>query len=338
MFLAPQIVGAVNDGDTLVGNGLITTILTNCSCTNGKTAADLAPFMSDFSSASAASLLTKFNTLNNADGMATYIEPRSENVYATSILSGSNVCGGIDQSFLTICNTNFYNHSYATILATFMTDGTPASIATKSADIRKVGDRAADTWLAQALLNIHEGQYSATRLPGNVPGALTPLLWWTTPNLLSTDPALLEAGIETYFTILLRAAMQRTYSVKGNTCIRNVFVEGSAIMYMNSYGVIVSLVILSIQLIASVLAAAAFIPWFLQETPIGPGVRLIKENIYFMTVVNSSGYIQGFQELCNAPTHTIWQILDQVVRIGESLSTRADVVGHIILVSAYFTF
>ena len=123
--------------------------------------------------------------------------------------------------------------------------------------------------------------------------------------------------------------MQRTYSVKGNSCIRNVVVESASIMKMDHYAVGVSIFILVCQLVACCLALAAFIPWLLSAIPIGPGVRIVKEDIYFLTLVNSAGIIQGMNELCNAPAHTIWQTLDVVVRIGESLATRSEVVGHI---------
>jgi hypothetical protein len=37
----------------------------------------------------------------------------------------------------------------------------------------------------------------------------------------------------------------------------------------------------------------------------------------------------GFHELCNAQTHMIWQALDVIVRIGESIQTVSEEVGHV---------
>ena len=333
-IMTPQIVGAVNDGDTIIGDGFTTDIFTNCSCTNGNTASDLTQFISDNELTSSQTLLNEYNKLNNLDGMASYIQEQPENnrTAVTTLFSGSKVCGGSNGTLLTVCTTVFNNHNHASIIVTYMTDGTPASIAGKESHVREITGPANLTWMTSALLNIHDGNaFSSYRLPNNFPGALTPLLWWTTPNLLSTDPSLLDAGVETYFAIVLRAGMQRTFSVKGNTCTRNVIAEGYSFVNMAKYAVGVALFIASVQLFITILAIAAFIPWFLSEAPIGPGSRIILDNVYFLSLINSSGYIQGFSELCNATTFTIWQAVDVVARIGESLTTRAEIVGHIVL-------
>jgi hypothetical protein len=185
--------------------------------------------------------------------------------------------------------------------------------------------------MSKALSNIHEGNISATKLRQTVPGIINPLLWWCTPNLLSIDPNMLEAGLETYFTILLRAGIQRTYHVDGASCTSNVKIIGRCKIQMLNWNASLALFVTGFQLLVCLLSILGFVPWFLSENPIGPGVRLLKENIYFVNVVNKSALFRIFSELCNAPSPTLWQSLDIVVRIGESFSTKNEEVGNIIL-------
>jgi hypothetical protein len=291
-----------------------------------------------------ADLLANYNDLKDMFGVASYIEKleAEKQVVITSLLSGSQICGGIDNNLVPVCTTTFSDHKHANILVEYMTDGTPASIAAKLSEIRynethpdlsSLSD-ANVNWLYEALKNIHkddesDGQFSSVRLPPNVPGALTPLFWWTTPNLIQSDPALLEAGIETYFTILLRAGMQRTFSVRGNFCTKNVEVTDSSKIMMVDYGVAVSLFILISQLILSLCSMLAFLPWLLSHEPIGPAVRMIRENVYFLTLLNGTTAVGGFDELSNAPSYTIWQNMDVVLRVGESANTLEETIGHI---------
>jgi hypothetical protein len=95
------------------------------------------------------------------------------------------------------------------------------------------------------------------------------------------------------------------------------------------YSVIVGVSILAFQLLVTIVSLFAFVPWFLSEHPVGPGVRAMREDIYFTTLLNSSALNNGFHELCNAQTHMIWQVLDVIVRIGESIHTVSEEVGHI---------
>jgi len=58
-------------------------------------------------------------------------------------------------------------------------------------------------------------------------------------------------------------------------------------------------------------------------------VRAIKDSIFFTTLLCSTTIDNGFHELCNSPTHELWQALDVNVRIGETIQTMSEDVGHV---------
>jgi hypothetical protein len=92
----------------------------------------------------------------------------------TSVLTGATVCGGRNASDppVPVCKTNISNIRHAIIEVTYMTDGTPASIATKAVKIRELGQPANMTWMYYGLLSMI-GTDSAIRLPPTFPGAGT---------------------------------------------------------------------------------------------------------------------------------------------------------------------
>ena len=70
-------------------------------------------------------------------------------------------------------------------------------------------------------------------------------------------------------------------------------------------------------------------PWLISNVPAGPAIRALNESIYFTTLLADSNLGDNLKGLCNAPTHAIWQSLDVIVRIGESIMTQDEAVGHI---------
>ncbi|KAI8918906.1 hypothetical protein BC831DRAFT_481833 [Entophlyctis helioformis] len=327
-IMTPQIIGAVDDGDTIIGPGYLTTISTNCACTknnqiSGIEAAGIPTTVS-------AALHARFQTLGHELGWANAIDIQDDHITVRSLLSGAVLCGGRNGSFIPICTTTLSDHREATVMVRYMTDGTTASIAPETVTIRKVGKVAnIRDWLGASVLAIFDGPISSFELPATVPGVLNPLMWWTSPNLMTINPALLEGGIETSLSILIRGGMQRTYTTHGETCARNIAVPGQSLVTMLQYGTHVSVFILSVQLFMCVVATVAFVPWLMSPYPLGPCIRAVRETVYFTTLVNSSSVCQGFDQLCNAQPHAIWQSLDIVVRIGEPIGTRSEPIGHI---------
>ena len=156
-----------------------------------------------------------------------------------------------------------------------------------------------------------------------------PALYWTSSDLLTVNPSLYEAGMETFFTILLRAGIQRTYSTEGVSCIRNVVLETKSKLTIGDYGFKTAVVMLTSQLIFSVAAMLAFVPWLINTSPAGPAIRAVKEFIYFTTLLGDSNYSDNIRNLCNAQTFAIWQGLDVKVRVGEAVDTVDEDMGRI---------
>ncbi len=327
---SPQIIGAVNNGDTIAGNGFVTTIQTTCGCTTSYDAVGLQSVYSGVSTADANYLLTSALTLPKT-GLISRITSQGDTINITSIISNSVLCGGTGTAFAPVCSTQFSNHVHGSILISYMTDGTTASIAANSVNILSNGIAANMTWVKSALVAIFEGENSILPLPPTIPGTVNPLLWWTTPNLLASDPAALEAGMETLYAILLRAGMQRTFATKGTTCPKNVINPSGSVLTMPAYGVNIAVFILSYHFLVSLLSILCYIPWLRSKNPIGPAVRALHDHVYFTTLLNSSATNFYISELCNAPTHELWQALDITIRIGESIQTTGEDVGHICL-------
>jgi hypothetical protein len=329
-IIGPQLTGVVSDGDTIVGDGFLIDILTNCRCSVDDTVdslkavgvpdAQAASFRAEITGSDRRNwYLVNHLAHNGTDAMIVY-----------SAVLNTALCGGYETTSTPICITDFSNHKKATIMMEYMTDGTTASIAQKFAFIRDIGDAAnVDVWAFDALQNILGSGVTKFPMPSQVPGTLTSLMWWTSTDLMCIDPALLEAGLETLFTMLFRAGIQRTYNTDGATCVRNVIDESQTILYMYSYGVDSSLAALIIQLIFNGMAAVAYIPWLFSNIPVGPAIRAMNESIYFTALLADSNLSDNLKGLCNAPTHAIWQSLDIVVRIGESIMTQDEAVGHI---------
>jgi hypothetical protein len=330
MFMTPQMVGALSDGSTLDGPGFVTDILSSCKCKPANTD-EWRKINPKLPLVDAQSMLANLQNTRKL-GLYSHLDMDGEDVVlVSSAISGTSLCGGSNQTFVPFCLTKFHNHRKAILTSAYMTDGTPASVAQKRVDIQSIIGKGNSTWVFHSLKNILEGELSGIELPSTIPALLNPLFYWTTPNLLAIDPALMDAGLETLFAILLRGGMQRTLSVIGNSCLKRVEVNSITLLSMHSYGVEVANIILSLHLTVCVFSLLAYIPWFLSEDCIGPGIRIIQNQPYFSTLVSCSRLAMGTDEMCNAPAYQIWQRMDVVMRVGESIDTVDDEMGHLIL-------
>ncbi|KAL2916459.1 hypothetical protein HK105_203892 [Polyrhizophydium stewartii] len=332
-IIAPQFISDVGDGDKVVGPGFSADISTNCECAPSIDLDGLSAV--GVSSNIAPSLLAEYAGLNGGTGMANAFINGTSSLNIITMLSRTNICGGINETntFVPVCFTEISNHRHAEIMIQYMSDGTMASIAPRQVEIRSLlGAADLQYWLSNAMNAILEGPFSHTRLPPTFPGAVNPLLWWATPNLIALDPSLIEAGIETMFAVLLRAGVQRTYISEGDTCVHNMEILGVSSLDLADYGANVAIFILSFQLFATAVTILCYIPWLLSPNPIGPAVRLTRDHVYFTTMLNSSSISGGTEMLCNAPPHAIWQAYDTIVRVGEPIGTRNDpIFGHVTL-------
>ena len=245
-IVGPQLTGVVMDGDTIVGDGFELKIFTHCECSANETAASLVEVGLPASVADAFSTAT-INADRRNYYMTMHIELNDTAVIIYNSLLNTPLCGGLDILSVPICKTDFYDHKSATILVEYMTDGTTASIAQKTAYTRTINGDADITWAYAALQNMFGTGVTTHTIPSQVPGMMTPLFWWTTPDLMAMDPALLEAGLETMFTMIFRAGVQRTYNTHGASCIRNVVDTQKTVLKMKADGAGVASAALIIQ-------------------------------------------------------------------------------------------
>ncbi|TPX32471.1 hypothetical protein SmJEL517_g04483 [Synchytrium microbalum] len=277
--MSPQIIGAVNDGDGIVSSGFSTDVFTNCSCTPFANSTGFEVVGVPLSASS--SLLSRWSAVTSPIGFGNVILHNSSVVTIYSAFSGLPICGGNSTAFVPVCRTTFSNHSQAKVYTDYMTDGTTASIAQKTVELQNItGPAITDPWLVSALTTILNGPANTINLTPTIPSVLSPLLWWTSGDLISVDPSMIEAGLETTFTILLRAGMQRTYATSGQSCIVQVNDPQSSVLSMEPYGVYVTMVFLSVQLLFSILSLCCFCHWIWSEVPIFPGIRAMREPIW----------------------------------------------------------
>ncbi|KAI9342020.1 hypothetical protein BDR26DRAFT_859944 [Obelidium mucronatum] len=330
----PTLISGLNHGDTIVGLGFTVDILSTCKCSGG---VDVESFTDAGVDATQANITVQnFLAMNQKMGLTFSMVHDNNTITLSNVFSGVNLCGGAGANMFLplVCSTVMTNHQAAELEIEFMTDGTTASIAPNIVTlVSTLGTADVKDWLSFGMNAIVNGPTSHYIMPPTVPGSLYPLLWWTSPNLIAVDRALVEAGMETMYAILFKGAIQRTYTPAATQCSKkNTRISHQSKIGMQMQGFYITLAMLSIQMAISICSIGAFIVWFLSPNPIGPAVRATHESIYLMTLLTSSPHLGvGINELCNAETYAIWQRLDVVCRIGESLDTLEDEVGKIIV-------
>ncbi|KAJ3071646.1 hypothetical protein HDU98_005005 [Podochytrium sp. JEL0797] len=329
----PTLISSLNNGDTIQGPGFTAKISSTCKCATGVDPVSLTAAGVDSSQANATA--QNFLAMDQKMGLTFGVTSDNISVNISNAFSGVDLCGGsgVNLFLPLVCSTVLSNHNAALLEIQFMTDGTSASIAPNTVTFLSNTGPADLTWLSFAMTAITNGPTSYYLTPPTVPGSLAPLLWWTSPNLIAIDRAAVEAGMETMYAILFKGAIQRTYTPNGQSCIRkNTLISHQSTIMMTDQGYYITLVMLGIQMSVAISSIAAFILWFMSPNPIGPAIRATQESIYLMTLLTSSPHLGiGINELCNAETYAIWQRLDVVCRIGESVDTLDDEVGKIIV-------
>ncbi|KAI8895887.1 hypothetical protein BC833DRAFT_542016 [Globomyces pollinis-pini] len=323
-LMSPQLIDIANDGTTIKGSGFTTDIKSTCECSSGLSVQSLINAGINQVKASIISQLA-LQSVDLSPNLISYLEHHDKIVNITTVLVGSDVCGGTNQTSPSspVCTTTISNHHFATIRVVYMTDGTPASIAIKKTDLLETLEEADIQWLYVAFRNLLGGDVTAAYLPPTFPGTINPLLWWTTPNLATISPTLLEAGLETTYSILARGAMQRSYSTQGNTCTSSVISSTSTVLKIHETGGIIGLWFVLSQLLVTLISFLFFLPWFISDKPMGPAIKLAEDQNYFMIFLGSNpGVVGGVYSTMDLVD--IWSKFDKTVRVGESISTQDD--------------
>ncbi|KAJ3259321.1 hypothetical protein HK103_002519 [Boothiomyces macroporosus] len=329
---APQLIDTADDGTIIVGSGYVTSISTTCKCIDTASPSNIAN-VGTIPSTIASNMSSQVIGLGSYPAMVNYVTQNTSSIIIYTILTGTNVCTLTDPSQIgyPICITTAYDHRTASISITFMTDGTPASIAPKKADILSVGSTSDISWMYAAYVAILEGAQTSTMLPETFKGSINPLLWWTSSNMQSVNPALLSAGVETLFSILGRAGVQRSYSHTSTRCTESIIDTNSIVLRMSTAGFTIGIIFFALQMIMVILSFMGTIPWLLCKNPIYPGIRLVTDHVFFMVMTNST-LVALFGVNPTMDTPLIWTKFDFIVRVGEAIKTRDDPdLGHTIM-------
>ncbi|KAI8916123.1 hypothetical protein EDD86DRAFT_244071 [Gorgonomyces haynaldii] len=292
----PQLTDTATNSQQLVGPGFTTDILTTCQCSASMNNTDL--IASGIPSGVVSRMTDAINALQGEFGFANHFYQNTTAVTA---------CGGRNQSVspATVCKTVFTNHRNAEILVGIMTDGTPASIAVKFVEVRKSGDPADLSWVYVSFINLFGSDVSSYTLPQLYPNAVNPLLWWASNSLQSIS--------ETMFSILLRGAIQRSYSIAPYNCLQNVPDENSVILEMGMLGSAIGIIFVVGQLFC-LLVCVLF-----------SCIRFALDKTFFYQMVSSSFTGDILRSMPpSGPSGEVWRKMDVRIRIGERIETIED--------------
>ncbi|KAJ3210299.1 hypothetical protein HDU67_005418 [Dinochytrium kinnereticum] len=329
--LGPQLVGAIKDGDTIMGPGYTAYISSVCECHNISDSTTVEGGLITVQDQRALMTATNekdvpFSLLTNTMSL---MNNGSQLVMRTVHGNVPN-CGGFHVEMMPICTTTISKFRNTEVLATFLTDGTTASIALVNSEMTRFEDvqTAQISSIARALSGMME-QGHVYSTPSITPGMMNTLMYWTSSNLISIDPSLYDVGIETHIAILLRAAIQRFFKTKGASCPRRVDSMGSAFVSFETWSSYCILVSAVIQLMFSLFALGLGSTWLFTTTPITPALRALSDPSYFLTLLSDSPFTSNLVGTANAQEHVLWQNLDVVIKIGESVDTIGEPVGRI---------
>ncbi|KAJ3230908.1 hypothetical protein HDU81_004141 [Chytriomyces hyalinus] len=331
----PALISPLNHGDTIQGLGFSADISTVCRCSTGFDASSLAAAGVDKSQAD--DVLEAHRNLKKQPGITFGTIIQNDSLVISNVFSGYALCGGNNpgkRNLPLVCSTTISNHQALMVEIEFMTDGTAASFSPNIVTPMYIVSKAdVKRWLSFAMMKMTDGPVSFREMPATVPGSLAPLLWWTSPNLMAIDRALVEAGMETMYAVLFKGAIQRTYSTMATGCPRkNMLASHNSLIMISDSAFTASCILLGIHLFFTLLSAVSFSVWFMSAHPIGPAVRAMQESIYMVALLGSSGHVgTGLPQLCNAESYAIWQKLDVRCRIGESLNSGEDEIGKIVV-------
>jgi hypothetical protein len=324
----PQLVDTAYDGSSIVGPGFTTKVDTSCDCSNSLNAVHLvasgvdATYVSD--------MVHQVRRLGDLTGIVSSLEynQTAETVTVVSLLVNVGVCGGRNATNpgIPVCTTVLSEHNNAVVLARYITDGTPASVAIAYVENRETLGKADIEWMYKALDNFLGGKINTFVLPETIPGLVNPMLWWATPNMIKVSPSLLEAGMETTMAMIMRPAIQRTYSTQGEMCTQNVIDDTKSVFFISGFGFTFGLIFCITEIVINLICIGMAVPWFLKKNPIGPAIRLASDKNYFMIMLASRLGAQTINGTSLTGTiTTIWPKMDIFLRVGESIGTKDDV-------------
>ncbi|ORY52424.1 hypothetical protein BCR33DRAFT_317577 [Rhizoclosmatium globosum] len=328
-IFGPQLQGTVGSGDTIVGSGFHMLVATSCECT--EMTSDSAVSRGMFTAADQA-LALGGNRVSSVPFLilSSTASVTSDNISFYSVLGNTPLCGGYTYTLMPVCLTTINEFHDAVVASSFETDGTTASIALTNSEL--LSKLPVTTMTSNVTFNaltticpLGKPYFMGT----NVPGLLNALTYWTSSDLKAVDPTLFDSGIETLYSILIRAGYQRTLDSKGTTCTRLVSRTDETNVAFNFQGMVAIYLIGWIQLILSVFSLILGSVWLFSPVPLGPAINIVTKPMYFISLLCESPFWVSLQGTANAQGHVVWQQLDHITRIGESLDTLGEPIGRI---------
>ena len=136
----------------------------------------------------------------------------------------------------------------------------------------------------------------------------------------------LEPGMETAIALMMRAAIQRSYVVRGGFCTQNIEDPTTVTLTIGGYGFVLGLLWVIFQLCVNVLAFVAYIPWLMNPYPILPAIQAAQDPIIFSLLSSknavTSSKMRGMSS--NIDGALMWPKMDIILRVGESVLTAED--------------
>jgi hypothetical protein len=325
LFLSPpQLIDVCEDGTTIMGAGFTAQIDTECMCAGSPTPVVLEAHgipSRDASHFSAAHASLDLNV-----GMVNGIYWVNKTIEIYTLLTSTNLCGGYPGNLhVPVCTTKIHQLKHAQVQIRYMTDGSSASMAPNHAQVLETQGPADIEWLYNGFVWLHGGIVSTTLLPSLVPNSVNPLLWWTTPNTMVVSPSLVEAGIETTFAILSKAAIQRSFLTQGKLCHQSILLLDELVAFLTPLGFRITMTFFIGQCIMHLVSLGFFSLWFFQKEPVLPGIHCCHLPSHLFSFLQSPLLLARVNELSATMEDAyFWPRFDLTIRVGESISTLED--------------
>jgi hypothetical protein len=157
-------------------------------------------------------------------------------------------------------------------------------------------------------------------------GSVNPLLWMAAEDMREPTPSLIDAGMESAIALMIRLAMQRSYTVSGGTCVQVIEDLTTVTMTLDGYGLATGLIWVIFQLIINFAVLLAYIPWWLQKHPILPAIQVARDPIILSLLFSKSSVATSKMKQMHSAIEEflIWPKFDITARVGESIATSED--------------
>jgi hypothetical protein len=324
--ISPQLTDQSVDSTMIFGRGYSASISSDCTCLHSVTLEELVH--AEMTLGDAQKAIEIYNSWDRGSGIVNEVSQSNNSVRIRSILMGTNVCGGYNNTHppAPFCTTYIDDFSNALVSVSFMKNTiAPATSFAKIVQVREKSGLANIDWLYNGLVLLNEGTLNGFRLATGYPNSINPLLKWTTTSKQNVNAAKVEEGLEALFAAMSRAAVQRSFLTKGSSCSTTVVDQDRLVLRIGYIGLAFGVIYIVVELLYLSVVAYVFAQWFLSEYPVLPAIRFVHEKQYFTVMLSQLMQLPFISEI-NATLEQVhyWPKLDIFMRIGESINTVDD--------------